>query len=177
MGESGPKRQAVVLFNLGGPDSLEAVRPFLFNLFRDPAIIRAPQPFRLLIAKLISWRRARQAKEIYRAIGANASPARVYAPRKKTSRVAASASGDPSSSAAPHPPEASGAPESPTPSPEPAEEPVKKHEEPTSARRRPRRRKSRSADSRSAPAARSNSGSSESAGTRIRPHDWHRTSP
>ena len=69
MGESGPKRQAVVLFNLGGPDSLEAVRPFLFNLFLDPAIIRVPQPFRLLIAKLISWRRARQAKEIYRAIG------------------------------------------------------------------------------------------------------------
>ena len=32
-------RLAVVLFNLGGPDSLEAVRPFLFNLFRDPAII------------------------------------------------------------------------------------------------------------------------------------------
>ena len=35
-------RIAVVLFSLGGPDSLSAVRPFLFNLFRDPAIIRLP---------------------------------------------------------------------------------------------------------------------------------------
>ena len=33
------RRLAVVLFNLGGPDSLKAVRPFLFNLFADRAII------------------------------------------------------------------------------------------------------------------------------------------
>ena len=33
------RRIAVVLFNLGGPDGPDAVRPFLFNLFRDPAII------------------------------------------------------------------------------------------------------------------------------------------
>ena len=62
-------RKAVVLFNLGGPDSLEAVEPFLYNLFYDPAIIRLPTPFRFLIAKLISKRRAPIAQDIYRNIG------------------------------------------------------------------------------------------------------------
>ena len=47
-------RLAVVLFNLGGPDSLDAVEPFLRNLFRDPAIIRAPAPVRHLLARLIA---------------------------------------------------------------------------------------------------------------------------
>lgn len=62
-------RVAVVLFNLGGPDSLEAVEPFLFNLFSDPAIIRVPQPLRWLIAKLVSRRRAPIAREIYARLG------------------------------------------------------------------------------------------------------------
>ena len=44
-------RVAVVLMNLGGPDSLDAVEPFLRNLFRDPAIIRAPGPVRWLLAQ------------------------------------------------------------------------------------------------------------------------------
>ena len=44
-------RVAVVLFNLGGPSSLEGVEQFLFNLFNDPAIIRVPNPFRWLLAK------------------------------------------------------------------------------------------------------------------------------
>jgi ferrochelatase len=59
----------VVLFNLGGPDSLAAVRPFLFNLFKDPAIIRLPIGLRHLVAGLISWRRGPVAGEIYRQIG------------------------------------------------------------------------------------------------------------
>ncbi len=62
-------RTAVVIFNLGGPDSLETVQPFLFNLFNDPSIIRQPRLFRWLIAKLISARRTPVAKEIYRQIG------------------------------------------------------------------------------------------------------------
>jgi len=66
---SGTQRIAVVLFNLGGPDSPEAVKPFLFNLFSDEAIISAPQPFRWMIAKLISSRRAPVAREIYAHIG------------------------------------------------------------------------------------------------------------
>ena len=62
-------KTAVVLFNLGGPDRPEAVQPFLFNLFFDPAIIRLPLPLRWLLAKLISKRRAPVAQEIYREMG------------------------------------------------------------------------------------------------------------
>ena len=56
---AGKKRVGIVLFQLGGPDSLEAVEPFLLNLFLDPDIIPLG-PFGLLrrpIAKLISSRR------------------------------------------------------------------------------------------------------------------------
>ena len=62
-------RVAVVLCNLGGPDSLDAVEPFLRNLFQDPAIIRAPAPLRGLLARFISRRRGPEAREIYRALG------------------------------------------------------------------------------------------------------------
>ena len=62
-------RVAVVLMNLGGPDSLDAVEPFLRNLFRDPAIIGAPGPVRQLLAHLIAKRRGPEAREIYRSIG------------------------------------------------------------------------------------------------------------
>jgi ferrochelatase len=63
------KKVAIILFNLGGPDRPEAVQPFLFNLFHDPAIIRVPQPFRWLIANLVSRRRAPEAKNIYENLG------------------------------------------------------------------------------------------------------------
>ena len=63
------KKIAVVLFNLGGPDSPRAVAPFLFNLFNDAAIISVPQPIRVLLAKLISWRRTKKATAIYQKIG------------------------------------------------------------------------------------------------------------
>jgi ferrochelatase len=66
-------RTAVVLLNLGGPDRLEAVEPFLFNLFNDRAIIDLPQPWRWLLAKLIARRRAPVAHAIYARIG-GASP-------------------------------------------------------------------------------------------------------
>lgn len=62
-------KTAVVLFNLGGPDSLDAVKPFLFNLFNDPAIIGAPTPIRLALAHFISSRRAPIAREIYAKMG------------------------------------------------------------------------------------------------------------
>ena len=62
-------RTAVVLMNLGGPDRLEAVRPFLFNLFSDPAILRLPVLVRLPLARIIAWRRGRVAREIYRKLG------------------------------------------------------------------------------------------------------------
>jgi protoporphyrin/coproporphyrin ferrochelatase len=60
---------AIILFNLGGPDGPEAVKPFLFNLFHDPAIIRLGQPWRYLLAKLIASRRASVARDIYAKIG------------------------------------------------------------------------------------------------------------
>jgi ferrochelatase len=60
---------AVVLFNLGGPDRPEAVEPFLFNLFNDPAIIGSPGFIRRRLARFISRRRAPVAREIYGKIG------------------------------------------------------------------------------------------------------------
>ena len=60
---------AVVLFNLGGPDSLEAVQPFLQNLFSDPAIIQLPSFVRRPLAKFIAAKRAPLAKKIYEHLG------------------------------------------------------------------------------------------------------------
>ncbi|MBT6117335.1 MAG: ferrochelatase [Rhodospirillaceae bacterium] len=62
-------RIAVVLFNLGGPDSPEAVQPFLKNMFGDKAILSIPQPMRFLLARLIASRRAPVAREIYAELG------------------------------------------------------------------------------------------------------------
>ncbi|MGH9776135.1 MAG: ferrochelatase [Candidatus Acidiferrales bacterium] len=65
------KRIGVVLFQLGGPDSLAAVEPFLYNLFCDPDIINFPGAFlaRKPLAKLISTRRSKVVREHYREIG------------------------------------------------------------------------------------------------------------
>ena len=59
----------IVLFNLGGPDSPEAVEPFLRNLFSDPAIISLPGIVRKPLARFIARRRAPVAREIYDHIG------------------------------------------------------------------------------------------------------------
>ena len=61
------------MFNLGGPDGPAAIKPFLFNLFNDPAIIGLPVPFRWPLAKLIAGRRTPIAREIYGRLG-GASP-------------------------------------------------------------------------------------------------------
>jgi protoporphyrin/coproporphyrin ferrochelatase len=68
---SAPKKIAVVLFQLGGPDSQAAVEPFLYNLFRDPDIINFPGSFlaRKPLAKLISTTRAKAARQRYAEIG------------------------------------------------------------------------------------------------------------
>ncbi len=65
------ERVAVVLFNLGGPDSLAAVRPFLYNLFSDPDIFRLPLGAVLQrpLAWLIARRRAPETAKGYAAIG------------------------------------------------------------------------------------------------------------
>ncbi len=63
------KKIAIILFNLGGPDKLSSVKPFLFNLFNDFAIINWPQPFRFLLARFISSRREKKSQKIYAQIG------------------------------------------------------------------------------------------------------------
>ena len=59
-------KKAIILFNLGGPDKLQNVEPFLFNLFYDPAILNLPSFLRFPLAKLIANRRAPIAKKIYK---------------------------------------------------------------------------------------------------------------
>lgn len=61
----------VVLFQLGGPDSLEAVEPFLYNLFLDPDIIDFPfaKVARPALARLIAATRTKKVKKSYAAIG------------------------------------------------------------------------------------------------------------
>jgi ferrochelatase len=69
MAEPVRRRVAVVLFNLGGPDGPDAVRPFLFNLFKDPAIIGLPAIVRYPLAALISALRTPLARKNYGRIG------------------------------------------------------------------------------------------------------------
>ena len=65
---------AVVLFNLGGPDAPEAVKPFLMNFFMDRNIINLPIPFRCFVAAMIARKRSRgEALESYSELG-GASP-------------------------------------------------------------------------------------------------------
>jgi ferrochelatase len=59
----------IILFNLGGPDSPDAVEPFLRNLFSDPAIITLPTLVRIPLARFIARRRAPLARVIYAQIG------------------------------------------------------------------------------------------------------------
>ena len=79
-----PERKiGVVLFQLGGPDSPEAIEPFLYNLFLDPDIIDFPlaKVGRPLLAKWISKGRSRKAREHYDHIGGR-SPIREFTERQ-----------------------------------------------------------------------------------------------
>ena len=60
---------AIVLFNLGGPDSPETIRPFLLNLFRDPAILRVPFFVRPFLARKIANARLQPATAGYQLMG------------------------------------------------------------------------------------------------------------
>jgi protoporphyrin/coproporphyrin ferrochelatase len=77
------RRVGVVLFQLGGPDSLAAIEPFLFNLFCDPDIIDFPfaRLGRKALAKLISTTRARKVQHHYATIGGG-SPIRRFTERQ-----------------------------------------------------------------------------------------------
>ncbi|MEO8715841.1 MAG: ferrochelatase [Acetobacteraceae bacterium] len=63
------ERVAIVLFNLGGPDSPAAIAPFLRNLFADPAILRLPFFLRWPLARIIAGRRRKPATAIYALLG------------------------------------------------------------------------------------------------------------
>lgn len=63
------RKIAVVLFNLGGPDKLASVRPFLINLFKDPAILRVPFFVRPLLARVIALARTKAASANYAILG------------------------------------------------------------------------------------------------------------
>jgi len=73
------RRVGVILFQLGGPDTLAAIEPFLFNLFCDPDIIDFPfaRIGRRPLAKLISTTRARKVQHHYATIGGG-SPIRRF---------------------------------------------------------------------------------------------------
>src|ERR1700684_4299947 len=77
------RRVAVILFQLGGPDTLAAIEPFLFNLFCDPDIIDFPfaRLGRKALAKLISTTRARKVQHHYATIGGG-SPIRRFTERQ-----------------------------------------------------------------------------------------------
>ncbi len=64
-----PRKVAIVLFNLGGPDRPEAIKPFLLNLFRDPAILRVPFFVRPILARIIARARVAPATENYALLG------------------------------------------------------------------------------------------------------------
>jgi ferrochelatase len=72
---------AVVLLNMGGPDSLEAIEPFLFNLFQDPDIFKIPFGQKIF-AKLISKLRTSKVVEQYKKIGGK-SPINEYTEKQR----------------------------------------------------------------------------------------------
>lgn len=62
-------KRAILLMNMGGPNNLNEVETFLNNMFNDKRIISAPKPIRMMIAKLITWNRKKEAQSSYAALG------------------------------------------------------------------------------------------------------------
>ena len=62
-------KRAVLLMNMGGPNNLDEVKVFLTNMFNDKRIIAAPKPIRAMIAKLITFRRTKEAQSNYAHLG------------------------------------------------------------------------------------------------------------
>eukprot|EP00252_Welwitschia_mirabilis_P020291 TRINITY_DN493_c1_g1_i1.p1 TRINITY_DN493_c1_g1~~TRINITY_DN493_c1_g1_i1.p1 ORF type:complete len:459 (-),score=84.21 TRINITY_DN493_c1_g1_i1:480-1856(-) len=92
------ERVGVLLLNLGGPETLQDVQPFLYNLFADPDIIRLPRLFRFLqqpLAKFISVIRAPKAKEGYAAIGGGSPLRRITDEQAEALKTALEAKGVP----------------------------------------------------------------------------------
>ena len=87
-------RIGVALFNLGGPDTLDDVRPFLRNLFSDPEVIGLPFPFRQALAWWIAARRAAIARGYYEQIGGGSPLRRLTAQQAAALEKALGARGD-----------------------------------------------------------------------------------
>lgn len=82
-------RVGVLLLNLGGPDQLEDVRPFLFNLFSDPEIIRIPFPWlQKPLAWLIATSRSSKSQENYKQIGGGSPLRRITEEQAQALRTA-----------------------------------------------------------------------------------------
>jgi len=86
----------VILLNLGGPDGLDDVEPFLFNLFSDRRIIRlSPFPFlQSFIARRIAGKRAPKSREAYRLIGGGSPLKRITAAQGEALAAALAGEGD-----------------------------------------------------------------------------------
>ncbi len=92
----GLEKVGVLLLNLGGPDTLEDVQPFLYNLFADPDIIRLPPPAQFLqplLAQAISTLRAPKSSEGYKAIGGGSPLRRITEEQADALRAALQAKG------------------------------------------------------------------------------------
>ncbi len=63
------RKIGLVLLNMGGPDSLEAIQPFLYNLFSDHDIIQIPKPIQKPVAWIISKTRAKKTEDYYKVMG------------------------------------------------------------------------------------------------------------
>ncbi len=71
-------QRGIIIFNLGGPETLEDVRPFLYNLFSDPDIIRIRNgPTRKLLAWFIASTRQYKSRGLYRQIGGGSPLSRI----------------------------------------------------------------------------------------------------
>ena len=92
---SKPGGTAVLLLNMGGPDSIQAVRPFLKNLFSDPAIIGLPGFARLPLATFLSGTRAKKVIPRYRLIGGKSPIGEITARQAEALAEALSSGGQP----------------------------------------------------------------------------------
>src|SRR5262249_3829050 len=86
---------AVVLLNMGGPDSLEAVEPFLFNLFADHDLLPLPLGFlwQRAFARMVSRRRAVTVREYYKMIGGRSPLGEITAEQAKLLEARLSSAG------------------------------------------------------------------------------------
>jgi ferrochelatase len=89
MAESRNNRIGVLLFNLGGPEKLEDVKPFLFNLFSDPDIIRLPwRALQKPLAWLIATQRQKKSRGYYSQIGGGSPLRRITDEQAKALQAA-----------------------------------------------------------------------------------------